>query len=70
MDTGEISRSFEEKNDILPDQMKSPDKKKDSGPAGKYLHFSLISVGFYSPINCSNLNPICSNLLGWRNLQP
>ena len=39
MDTGEISRSFEEKNDMLPDQVKSPDKKKDSGPAGKYLHF-------------------------------
>ena len=37
MDTGEISRSFEEKNDILPDQMKSPEKKKDSGPAGKYF---------------------------------
>ena len=46
MDTGEISRSFEEKNDILPDQMKSPEKKKDSGPAGDYLHILTFPACF------------------------
>ena len=61
MDTGEISRSFEEKNDMLPDQVKSPEKKKDSGPAGKYLHFLTFSVGFFTQINCFNWHFNCSN---------
>ena len=47
VDTGEISRSFEEKNDMLPDQVKSPEKKKDSGPAGKYLHLTCLCRFLY-----------------------